>query len=231
MGREPDSASGEEEIQAERVKAVFKQVPAAVLVTAVNATLLVAVLSSVEPKPGIYFWLAVTIFVAVARLTLWWVHRRAAPIFGQYRLWSLINTCVVFTAGSVWGLGAVFLMPQSEVYELFWIFLIGGMCAGAASLHYPHWSTVAAFIVPAGLPLAIRFALDGSVRRIVASSMIMLFIAVLLTTSRRASCYFGENLRLRFDLVRRTRQLDATNEKLMREMAEHRATEASLHHA
>jgi hypothetical protein len=50
----------------------------------------------------------------------------------------------------------VLLLPASETYQLFWVFLIGGMCAGATALHYAHLPTLLAFVVPASSPLAIR---------------------------------------------------------------------------
>ena len=104
------------------------------------------------------------------------------------------------------------------------------MCAGAASLHYPHLPTAVAFIIPAGLPLAIRFALDGSARLGAAAVMIVAFLAALVVTSRRANRFFGETLRLRVEMTRRTRELDAANAKLREEIAERHAAEASLRH-
>ena len=102
---------------------------------------------------------------------------------------------------------------------------------GAASLSYPHLPTALAFIVPAGLPLAIRFALEGSERLAVAAAMIAGFLATLVVISRRSSRFFGETLRLRADVAQRTRDLNAANEKLRAEIAERHAAEASLRQA
>jgi signal transduction histidine kinase/CheY-like chemotaxis protein len=223
--------SVEAEVHRERVEAAFRQIPAAVIVTGVNASLMAALLVAAELGPGVYPWLALAILVAAARLTLWWAHRGAAPIRREHRFWSLANVFGALAAGLVWGGGSVLLLPDSDVYQLFWIFLIGGMCAGAASLHYPHWPTAAAFIAPAGLPLAIRFALEGPERREIAAAMIGVFLTALLITSRRASRHFGETVRLRHDLAQRTHDLNSTNEELRAEIAEHRATGASLRHA
>ena len=68
--------------------------------------------------------------------------------------------------------------------------------------------------MPAGLPLAIRFALEGSERLAAAAAMIAVFLATLVVTSRRSSRFFGETLRLRADVAQRTRDLNAANEKL-----------------
>ena len=221
----------EAEIQDERLKAAFQQIPLAVVVTAVNATLMTAVLMAAEHDRRVVAWLAMTLLVAAARLGLLRAYRRAMPTPAQYRRWSMLSACGALAAGLLWGGGSVLLFPASQTYQLFWVFLIGGMCAGAASLHYAHLPTAFAFIVPAGLPLAVRFALEGSERRVAAAIMITVFLGALLMTGRRSSKYFGETLRLRLELAQRTCELDAINARLRAEMAEHRATEASLHHA
>lgn len=218
-------------VRIERVRSAFQQTPVAVLVTVVNAGLMAAVLVAVEQDRRAYAWLAVAVLVAAARLALWWAFQRATSAHAQHGRWSLASACGAFAAGLVWGGGSVLLFPQSETYQLFWVFLIGGMCAGAAALHYAHLPTALAFMVPAGLPLAVRFALEGSGHRAAAAAMIAVFLAALVVTTRRSSRYFGETLRLRLDLAQRTRELDAINTKLQAEMAEHRTTEASLRHA
>src|SRR4030095_6113819 len=130
----------------------------------------------------------------------------------------------------LWGRGSVLLFPEGEIYQLFWAFLIAGMCAGAVALHYAHLPSALAFIFPAGLPLAIRFALEGGERRAAAAAMIGVFLVALVVTARRSSRYFGEVLQLRIDLAERTHELAASNTRLRQEIAERRATQASLHH-
>ena len=69
------------------------------------------------------------------------------------------------------------MWPEAEVVWLFWVFVIGGMCAGAAALHYAHLPTAGAFILAASLPVALRFALDGDARGLGAAAMILVFAA------------------------------------------------------
>jgi signal transduction histidine kinase len=218
------------EVRVERVRAAFQQTPVAALVTVVNAALMVAVLVAAEQDRRAYAWLAAVVLVAAARLALWWAYNRATLTSKRSWRWAVASACGALAAGLLWGGGSVLLFPEAEIYQLFWVFLIAGMCAGAAALHYAHLPTALAFIVPASLPLAIRFALEGSGRRTAAAAMIGVFLAALVVTSRRSSQYFGEMLRLRLELAERTRDLDAINTKLREEMAEHRTTEASLRH-
>lgn len=233
MGQSADGdlVSREAEVQAEQVRAAFQQIPVAALVTAANASLMAGVLLAAGQGRGAYAWLALSILVAAARLAVWRAYRHAAPAPAQYRRWALASTCGAFAAGLLWGGGSFLLFPEGEIYQLFWVFLIAGMCAGAVALHYAHLPSALAFIFPAGLPLAIRFALEGGERRAAAAAMIGVFLVALVVTVRRSSRYFGEVLQLRIDLAERTRELDASNALLRREIAERQATQARLHHA
>ncbi len=86
-------------------------------------------------------------------------------------------------------------------------------------------------MLPAALPVAAQLASVGTERQVVAAAMIAVFVAALSAIAWRSSRYFGDTLRLRLDLARRTVELDAANARLRAEMADHQATEASLHHA
>ena len=152
-------------VRIERVRSAFEQTPAAAAVAVVNAGLMAGVLVTAEQDRRAYAWLAVVVLVPAARLALWRAFRRASQAFAEHRRWSLASASGAFATGLVWGGGSVPLFPQSETYQLFWAFLIGGMCAGAAALHHAHLPTAIAFILPACLPLAVRFALDGSTQQ------------------------------------------------------------------
>ncbi len=218
-------------VEVERIRAGFEQIPVAALVTVLNAAVMLAVLAVAAPNGKPLLWFAVSVLVAALRVALWWAYHRAAPTGSQHGRWAMASVFGAFAAGALWGGGSVVLFPESEMYQLFWLFLIGGMCAGAAALHYAHLPSTLAFILPAGVPLAIRFAVDGSERRAAAAAMIAVFLTALVVTARRSSRYFGETIRLRLDLAHRTRELDAAQAKLRLEMSEHRNTETILRHA
>ena len=233
MHQTTNEASDEAEIGIERVRATLEQIPLAAFVSIANAVLMTGVLVTAEPTGGVgvYVWLGVAVLVTAGRLSLWWAHRHIGSTPERYRVWALASTCNALTAGLLWGIGSVLLLPTSSIDQMFWVFVIGGMCAGAASLHYPHLPTVIAFIVPAALPLAIWFALTGAARLAACAAMIVIFLIALMATSRRSSQYFGETLRLRVEVAKRTRELDTANKRLKAEIAERRVTEASLRHA
>ncbi|WP_428390819.1 response regulator [Lichenicoccus sp.] len=221
-------------ILGERVRSVFQQIPTTVLVMVVNATLMTLVLVLAVHDQRAYGWLAAVVIAASLRLLLWRQYRRASPAAAhadQMWHWGFAGAAAAFVSGLLWGGGSVLLMPQSPTYQLFWVFVIGGMCAGAVTLHGAHQPTALAFVLPASLPIAIWLAAQGSLRGGVAAAMILMFLIALSITGRGASRQFGNMVRLQSALAQRTAALDASNQRLRQEMAEHRATEATLRQA
>jgi signal transduction histidine kinase len=206
------------DIEAERVAAMFRQLPLAAVVTVVNAALMTVVLrgSGFGNRPLV--WLAATLLVTALRLGVWQAWRRRGPAADRAAFWGHAGTCGAACAGLLWGGGAAWLWPESEEFQLFWVFLVGGMCVGAAAVHFAHFPSALAFILTAATAPA-------------AAAMILVFLAVLTVISCHSSAYFGSNVRLRLDLARQAQSLDAANSSLRTEIANHRATEASLRQA
>ncbi|TDH64358.1 response regulator [Dankookia rubra] len=190
-----------------------------------------AILLGTEGDRRALGWFAAMVLVAGLRLLATRAWRRDPAARANARRWGRIGTAGAFAAGLVLGGGAAWLWPQSETYQLFWVFLVGGMCAGAAGLHHAHLPTLLAFILPAALPLVARYALEGTERSFGAVAMILVFLAAVSISAWRSSCDFAANLRLRLDLARQARELDAINGRLREEMGRRRATEASLRQA
>ncbi|WP_240791185.1 ATP-binding protein [Roseomonas sp. AR75] len=219
------------DIRTAQVAEVYGQVPLAVGVTIVNAVLLAVLMRAAGPAPGAVTWVGGVVAFGLLRLLVWQAWRRATPEGRARRRWALASVLSAAAAGLLWGGGAVLLWPDAPGDRLFWVFVVGGMCTGAAALHFAHLPTALSFILPAGLPIAALFARDGGDRGLVGAAMILLYLATLALVSAQSNLHWKEQARLRLDLRRREAELDAANEKLRREIAEHRATADSLHHA
>jgi signal transduction histidine kinase len=123
------------------------------------------------------------------------------------------------------------MSPAVEIYQLFFVFVLGGMCAGTTAVNSAHLPTVLAFILPAILPLAVSFLFEGSVPRLVWAVMLLVFASALSLTSWRGHRAFGERIRLHLALCRQDRELLEANERLRNEVAERQKAEARLHQA
>jgi signal transduction histidine kinase len=218
-------------VETERIRSVFQQAPLALVVTVINAVLTAAVLAPVSSHGLLSMWVALIIVVSGAR---WAVRQRflaRAPDGARYQHWAALSILGSLTAGILWGVGAIVLSPAAETYQLFFVFVVGGMCAGTTAVNSTHLPTVLAFIIPATLPLAASFLAGGSAVRLVSALMILVFASALSLTSLRAHRAFGERIRLQLALSRQGRALSEANKRLRDEMAERQKAEAGLHQA
>jgi signal transduction histidine kinase/ActR/RegA family two-component response regulator len=212
------------EIRRARLHSVFERLRGTSLITIANAALMTAVLAEAGASKGPWIWLTLIGALAATRLmSLRAYHRRAQGAI-NLRAWEVITILGALLSGTLWGGGAVLLFPADETTQLLWVFVIGGMCAGAASFHAAHLPTALAFIGPAALPLVVLLAIQNSPQKIAAAAMLMIFIMALTFTARGFNRHFEQTLRLRFEL-------DDTNQRLRKEIEDHRSTEQHLRQA
>ena len=87
------------------------------------------------------------------RAVLWYAHRHldVGPDFNPR--WGDLAAAGAFVSGMLWGAAPFVFSPLDEAHLLFLGLVLSSMCAGAASVHAAHFPSMAAFIIPAILPL------------------------------------------------------------------------------
>ena len=226
MASDPDKLL----VQTERIRSVFQQAPLVFPVTVINAVLTAVVLKPVVSHTLLWIWVAMIVAVSGMRWAIRQQFLRRLDS-GQYRLLAAISILGALTTGILWGIGATLLFPPVATYQLFWAFVIGGMCAGTMSVNSAHMPTVMAFILPASLLLAGRFVAQGSEPLLISGLMTIVFAGALSLASLRTHRAFGERIQLQFTLSRQGRALSDANDRLLAEVAERRKAEATLHQA
>jgi signal transduction histidine kinase len=217
-------------IEHERLRSVFIHAPLTLSVTILNAILAAIVLRPVDGDLLVGSWVAAMAIVSAVR----WIggrhflRGRAKPI--SYRRWALFSVLGGLTTGVLWGTGAVVLFPPSDAYQFFLALVIGGMCAGAITVNAAHMPTAMGFILPASLPLAARFLLLGQTGQ-VSSLMVVIFTSSLCIISQAAHRAFGDRIRLQLALQHEQSKLREANARLLEEVTQRRAAEATLHQA
>ncbi len=134
-------------INTERVRSVLQQAPLALLVSIINVVFTAIVLVPVASHAALSAWVVAIIAVAAVR---WMLRQRVLrPAFdtGRYRVLAGVSVLGSATTGLLWGVGAAFLSPDAETHQLFFAFVIGGMCAGTTAINSAHAPTVLAFIL------------------------------------------------------------------------------------
>ncbi len=218
-------------VYAERVRVVFQQMPVPLLANLINGALTTAVLAPVAPKPPLLAWFFALTGLTIARFALLGLHRFRLRQDRGARRWAALSVAGSLGSGLCWGTAIICFVPSDQVHQLFIAVVIAGMCAGSVALNSVHLPTVAAFILPASLPLAICLAVQPLPLQRVMAVMTVFFVGAIFQGARRSSRNFGDTARLRFKLTDRTEALDAANSLLRAEIEHHRSTEAALRHA
>jgi hypothetical protein len=93
------------EIRAAQVSWVFRQMPIALAVNAVNAALTAIVMQRLAGVILPFGWLCAVVLVTAGRLALWLRYRCATPSEKDDPRWPLLATGGSLLAGLCWGLG------------------------------------------------------------------------------------------------------------------------------
>lgn len=227
-GRARQRESDPDLIHRERVGAVFRQMPVTLTVTLLNAALMVIVLDGGTNPALLGWWAGLTVLVTLARLAGWQIHRRGRWMHFDTSAWARFLVAGSLVSGILWGGGSALLFPGNPLYQLFLAFVVGGMCAGAVTVNSSYFPSLAAFVLPAAIPLAARFMVQADKLHLAMATMTLVFAAALLFIGRRFNAYFIDTFALQAALAERSRELDETNDSLREEMARRQATEATL---
>jgi signal transduction histidine kinase len=223
LSGEPDEVR--EGIRAAQVSAIFRQMPIALAVNAVNAIITFIVLQQLIDLARPLVWVCVVALVTSGRWVLWLRYRRLRSSITAVAQWSWLAACGSLLAGMCWGLGGLVLFPITPVLgQIFLTFVIGGMCAGAVVISASHLPSLLAFLLSASLPMAVLFL--GQETRTAAGlgTMTLVFAAALSLAGLHLNRFLAETMRLRFEL-------GAANLRLQAEITERQATEAALRQA
>jgi len=215
-------------VHSDQLRILFTQAPIALAVNVIVASMMAAALVPVDQRRYLVFWLGLmSVTIALRALLCLWYSRAAkagssAPPWGAY---SALGSGVT---GALWGIGGVLLFPDADRYQMFIALTIAGMCAGAVAVNVSHFPTLLAFIVTAIFPLALRFALKATTPDEMLAGMMVVFAVALAFAGYNFNRSMAETLRLRIDLARNARALEATNIQLRDESRHRRAAEDML---
>lgn len=234
MTVDPDalsSRSTEDLVRSARVRAVFRHLPLMLGVTMVIALLIVVALARTVSPARVLTWFFAVVLLSLARLALWMRYRRTGSNSEHMSLWDSVSTGGALLSGCLWGALGPALVPSHEPYPVFVAFVIAGLCAGTVATNFAHRPTVIAFIVPAVLPLAGWFLLQGSRLYAVMAAMTAIFALALVFGVIRFGRSFDAGIRVQAVLARHKDELAQTNLRLIAEMEERSQAEAALRQA
>ena len=212
------------EIFVEQVRLLYQH-PSLIVVNIVNALLVVAVLWSSFPRRALVAWFALFLVLIPARLLIAYLQGHQRWPAARAAAWSVIGSAVT---GAAWGPLAFAIISTSNIaYQVFIVFVLGGMTAGAVLLDAAYLPAFFAFVVPIIVPTTLAFMFRGDLMSIAMGGMLAIFAAVQAVIGRRTNQWIVDTLRLQAqrenltaDLYRTTAEL-TRREAILRIMANH----------
>src|SRR4051812_38989053 len=162
-------------LYAQQVRSTYAHLPLTLSISMLNSVLVAFVLLSAASEYKILIWVGLVAGLSVLRFALWHAYRRHDVGLSR-KPWAVyLSTAGALASGILWGASAFLFSPLDESHLLFLALIIAGMCAGAATVHAAHFPSVVAFIIPALVPLATSFLIQGSRLQIVSGTMAGIF--------------------------------------------------------
>ncbi len=204
-------------VYAEQVELIYKGAFEAYFTTIVNVTLLAYVLSHVIRASIIICWLVYMFVVTAARATLVYRYWRSPNRINNSSKWNRFYMTGTVLAAMGWGLGGVLLYPPEHiVYQVFLIFVLGGMAAGAVVVLTARMEVFLSFFVPTLLPMMLLLFMQHDSTHITMGGMVSLYLFGLLWTAKRLHQSIAWSLHLRTENVDLIRDLQLANEQLQK---------------
>ncbi len=188
----------EPRVLAEQVSALYSKGRVAFLTVVVNSAIVAFALWPEVDHARIAPWLGALYAITLGRLALHAAYVRRGPSPMDALAWGRAFTLGTFVNGIVWGVGGyVLYAPESVGAQTLLLFVLGGMCAGAASSTATFAPAFPAFAVPALVPIIVRLAGSGDRLHWAMAMMLALFGLAMTSIARTGGRHLTEAVRLR----------------------------------
>ncbi len=195
----PSDSARDISIFIQRVTLLYEALPAALVAGFGCALALVAVNWHVVPHDRLLVWLGYHLILAIGRYGLARSFNANKPGPATIERWNRAFLAGTTLTGLGWGASALMLFPESSsAHQIFLIFVLAGIAAGAASTLAARFDAFLSLSLPMLVPLILRlFTLDHE-QALPMAICTMLFSLLMVYTAYRTSNTVLETLRLKY---------------------------------
>lgn len=198
-------------LEVEQIRLLYASAPTALVASTVCAATLAAVEWTVSPCLPLLAWLAyMSILTAVRALLV--RHFQRSPSEEQSKpLWKALFLAGAALAGLGWGSTMLLLPPPSSVpHQIFLVFMLGGITAGAVSTLSARLEAFLCFALPTLAPAVWHFLISPDTLAPAMAAMLVVFTVAMIYVATRVHGTIARSLSLRFE-----------NASLLERMASH----------
>ncbi len=208
------SSDEEEIIRHEQTKLLYAAMPSSITATLINAVILVIVLWPVIPQGTLLSWLTALVAVTAMRGVLSAAFHKTSPADVSNKPWAHWFFLGTLAAALVWGSSALLLFAENSIgHQVFLAFVIAGMSAGGTTSLSFQRLPILVFLGLLLLPLCIRFFLLEEPLHLAMGTMTLLFMVILMLSSKTNYANTRQNIALRIQATRREEALRQSESK------------------
>ena len=169
--------------------------------TVLGAALLGIAMWSVVSPLLLAVWFGLVLANQLARWHLAAAWRRARPGPCATARWGHYWTIGSAVAGSLWGLAAVAMFPESEAHQALLIVCMFGVVLGGLNLTAVWRPSFYGFVLPALLPLIVRVAWEGDAVHLFIALVLAVVLVFVLAFGHRVNDVLTQALAMRYENV------------------------------
>ena len=195
-------------LRGEKVRLLYDNLWQPILSSVLAGGLLVAAMWPVVDAVLLVGWFSVLAVISVLRLLLAQRFKRLPALQQQRQRWLRWFAMGAIASGCVWGASGVLLFSHDHPGQIAALSIVlAGIAAGGVTTLSSVWWIAIGFVLPILLPLKLQFLLQGSPLSILIGLMLVLFLGLIMATSRRFSRTIHDNIALRVNMAAREAQL------------------------
>jgi len=197
---DPEQLPYRAEIRSDLIRIIYDSIPTSLLTILVNSGILSFILWDVTAHQSILVWFSITNLLSIVRYILLNQFNAIKDQLLIPQKWA--DRAVVCSAfsGALWGATSVWLFPVNEIsHQVFLAFVIAGMCAGAVTTLSAKMSALITFVLLSLVPMLGQFLAQGTYIGNAMSMMTLLFIVMILLSSKRLNRTIQDSLLIRHE--------------------------------
>ena len=188
------------EIEAELISSIYKALPLMHLAVIINATAILLIMLPIYDFSSLITWYLLVLAVSAFRLYSVKRFNDIQPKIDEIVRWRDYIVLGAIANALVWAaVPWLFWSTPHALYQAFIVMIFAGMNAGALSTASPVLLAALSFITLTCSSLIIRFAVDGTPISWIMAAITLLFLLILIITSRRLNQMLARNIKSRID--------------------------------
>ncbi|MCK4709279.1 MAG: hypothetical protein KAU21_11730, partial [Gammaproteobacteria bacterium] len=186
------------DIRSELIRIIYSSVPMSLVTILINSSILSFILWGVVAHTTILIWFGLTNLCSLSRF---WLYKKFQLLDVETSIPVVWEQAALFSSivsGGLWGAASLWLFPANDIaHQVFLAFVIAGMCAGAITTLSSILKASVSFVILCLVPLAGQFLLLGTDIGNAMAVMSILFLLMILASSKNLNRTITESLLIR----------------------------------